>query len=166
MSYMALKRIWPFPVLLALGMAQLTVYYPQLPETMSIHFNRDGLANGWSSREVYFSIQIGLLVTLTLFAAFAPLWGLRPGIKFRLPNRDYWLARERKEQTMAWIENSYRKLFLLSMILMLLVSEQVLRANLSQPVHLDSTLFLVGLGLYFLVIAVWLFRLFRRFRRP
>ena len=47
---MILKRIWPFLVLLALGMAQLTVYYPQLPETMSVHFNRDGLANGWSSR--------------------------------------------------------------------------------------------------------------------
>jgi hypothetical protein len=52
------------------------------------------------------------------------------------------------------------------MILMLLVSEQVLRAKLSQPVRLDSTLFLVALGLYFLVIALWLIRLFRRFRRP
>ena len=67
---------------------------------------------------------------------------------------------------MAWIENSYRKLFLLSMILMLLVSEQVLRANLSQPVRLDSTLFLIALGIYFLIIAAWLIRLFRRFRRP
>jgi len=67
---------------------------------------------------------------------------------------------------MAWIENSYRKLFLLSMILMLLVSEQVLRANLSQPVRLDSTLFLVALGIYFLIIAGWLIRLFRRFRKP
>ena len=163
---MILRRTWPFLAVLVLGMAQLTVYYPQLPETMAVHFNQDGTANGWSSREVYFSIQIGLLVTLTLFAAFAPLWGRRPGVKFRLPSSDYWLASERKEQTMAWIENSYRKLFLLSMILMLLVSEQVLRANLSQPVHLDSTLFLVGLGLYFLVIAIWLIRLFRRFRRP
>lgn len=163
---MILQRIWPFLVILALGMAQLAVYYPQLPETMSVHFNKDGLANGWSSREVYFSIQIGLLVMLTGIAAFAPLWSLRPGMKFRLPNREYWLAEERKEATMAWIENSYRKLFLLSMILMLLVSEQVLRANLSQPVRLDSTLFLIALGIYFLIIAGWLIRLFRRFRRP
>ncbi|MCH6572343.1 MAG: DUF1648 domain-containing protein, partial [Proteobacteria bacterium] len=94
-------------------MVQLAVYYPQLPETMSVHFNKDGLANGWSSREVYFSIQIGLLVVLTGIAAIAPLWGLKPGMKFRLPNREYWLAEERKEATMAWIENSYRKLFLL-----------------------------------------------------
>lgn len=163
---MILQRIWPFLVILALGMVQLAVYYPQLPETMSVHFNKDGLANGWSSREVYFSIQIGLLVMLTGIAAFAPLWSLRPGMKFRLPNREYWLAEERKEATMAWIENSYRKLFLLSMILMLLVSEQVLRANLSQPVRLDSTLFLIALGIYFLIIAAWLIRLFRRFRRP
>ncbi len=163
---MILKNIWPFLVLLALGIAQFVVYYPQLPETMAVHFNREGLANGWSSREIYFSIQIGLLVMLTLIAAFAPLWSIRPGMKFRLPNREYWLAEERKEETMAWIENSYRKLFLLSMILMLLASEQVLRVNLSQPVHLDSTLFLVALGSYFLIVALWLIRLFRRFRRP
>ena len=163
---MILKRIWPFLVILALGMVQLAVYYPQLPETMSVHFNKDGLANGWSIRKVYISIQIGLLVMLTGIAVFAPLWSLRPGMKFHLPNREYWLAKERKEETMAWVEKSYRKLFLLSMILMLLVSEQVLRANLSQPVRLDSTLFLVALGIYFLIIAAWLIRLFRRFRRP
>ena len=163
---MILKNIWPFLVLLALGMAQFVVYYPQLPETMAVHFNREGLANGWSSREIYFSIQIGLLVMLTLIAAFAPLWSIRPGMKFRLPNREYWLAKERKEETMVWIENCYRKLFLLSMILMLLVSEQVLRVNLSQPVRLDSTLFLVALGSYFLIVGLWLIRLFRRFRRP
>ncbi|MCZ6912708.1 MAG: DUF1648 domain-containing protein [Proteobacteria bacterium] len=163
---MTLNRIWPFLVLLALGLAQLAVYYPQLPETMAVHFNERGLANGWSSREVFFSIQLGLLVMLTLIAAFAPLWSFWPRMKIRLPNREYWLAKERREETMAWVENSYRKLFLLSMILMLLVSEQVLRANLSQPVRLDSTLFLVALGLYFLVIALWLIRLFRRFRRP
>ncbi len=163
---MALKRIWPFLILLALGIVQFVVYYPRLPETMAVHFNREGLANGWSSREIFFSIQIGLLVMLTVIAAFAPLWSLRPGMKFRLPNREYWLAKERRGETMAWVENSYRKLFLLSMILMLLVSEQVLRVNLSQPVRLDSTLFLVALGSYFLIVGVWLIRLFRKFRRP
>lgn len=163
---MILKRVWPFLILLALGLVQMAVYYPQLPETLAIHFNRDGLANGWSSREVYFSIQIVLLAVLSLMAAFAPLWSLKPGMKFHLPNREYWLADERKEATMAWVDDSYRKLFLLSMILMLVVSEQVMRANLSQPVRLDSRWFLVGLGIYFLIIGLWLIRLFRRFRRP
>ncbi len=163
---MILKRVWPFLILLALGLVQMAVYYPQLPETLAIHFNREGLANGWSSRETYFAIQIGLLLVLSLMAAFAPLWSLKPGMKFHLPNREYWLAAERKEATMAWVEDSYRKLFLLSMILMLVVSEQVMRANLSQPVHLDSRWFLVGLGIYFLIIGLWLIRLFRRFRKP
>jgi hypothetical protein len=162
---MILKKIWPFLVLLALGLIQVAVYYPQLPETLAVHFNWRGDPNGWSSRETFFFIEIGLLTLLTLVAIFAPIWSFRPGMRFHLPNKEFWFAAERKAETIAWIESSYRKIFLSSMVLMLLVCEHVLRANLGAPVQIDSGLLRLALAVYFFLVFLLLVSLFRRFRK-
>ena len=84
--------------LIALALLQAVFYYPQLPDTIATHFAGNGEPNGWSSKSTFFLLMIGIMVFIGISLGPSVLWLWQPGL-VNLPNRDYWLAPERNEQT-------------------------------------------------------------------
>ncbi len=71
------------------------------PSRVPSHFDAAGRPNAWSSRDEFFMLQVG--VTLGVAALFIGIpWLLKstPTNLINLPNKGYWLAPERREETM------------------------------------------------------------------
>jgi Protein of unknown function (DUF1648) len=80
-----------------------------LPATVASHFDAAGHPNAWMPRSLFVRVYAGLTVGLTLLFLFLS-WAtsaLGPG-RINLPNRDYWLSPERREETMAWLADFNR----------------------------------------------------------
>jgi len=162
-------------VLLAAVVIQTLYYYPQLPSTVASHFGPGGRPNNWSSKEVFFQIYLGVVGLLlgsfvglpVLFRSISPAW-------INLPNKDYWLAPERRERTFAILAREMLWFGNATIALMIVVFELAIRANLTkasrgsapEPVRLSQPAMWALLVAYFLYLAVWLIRFYRQFPRP
>ena len=75
-------------------------YHPKLPDTVASHFNGSGEADGFSSKLTHSITMVCLqagMVLMFLILGFA-LKKL-PTSMVNIPNKDYWFAPERKDET-------------------------------------------------------------------
>ncbi|WP_165246393.1 DUF1648 domain-containing protein [Paludisphaera soli] len=129
--------------------------YATLPDRVASHFTASGRADGWSSRPAYAASLLGG-AALTSILCVAPLALSRhlPDSLLNIPDREYWLAPERRDE-------AYAKLLAFglgtaSLATGLFVGLHLLtvRANRVQPPRLPLSegmglmaVFLIGLGL-------------------
>src|SRR5215471_9733898 len=98
------------PRMLVLGLLALTVlqsiyFYPQLPDTMSSHFDGSGRPNGWSSKPFFFGFYLMLVLFMFSISRAVPaLIERKPSIT-NIPNKDYWLSSERLDGTLEFLRN-------------------------------------------------------------
>ncbi len=153
-------------LLAAAGVVQLLHYYPRLPETMASHFDGAGQPDGFQSRSAFFAICAAMLImTVILFGGLGALFRKIPSKWFNLPNRDYWLAPERREETIEAISTQMEWFGVASLALYLFVIQMVVETNQTSEPRLDSKSMFVVLGLYLLFSAVWTTRFILRFRK-
>jgi uncharacterized membrane protein len=138
----------------------------RLPARVASHFDASGHANGFVTRPVYLAFTIGLVVLLSA------LVGVLIGVSVRhfpeflnLPNRDYWLAPERRDETADCLAAHAAWFAALCALLALGIHLLVIRANLIEPPQLESGRFLAVLLVFAGAMVVWLRRLVRRFAR-
>ena len=116
--------------------AMLFVYYTSesLPELVASHFNRTGEATGFVPRAIYIQITLGIVLLPPMFLALVPRLSLRnPKARLNLPNSDYWLAPERREQTVAIIAQQCTHFAVMLLVFLCYVHWLIVRANASVP---------------------------------
>ena len=147
--------------LLAVAVVQSVYFYPQLPDTVASHFDGRGIPNGWMSKQVFCGIYLGIMILMVVIFHAIPKF---PNQLRNIPNRDYWMSPERKEETMRYIDNVTPRMGIATMLLFIYVFHYAIEANLSPDPVLSGN---VGwaLILYFIFVAVWLFKFLRRFWR-
>jgi uncharacterized membrane protein len=159
----ALRRL--FYGLLALAALQVMYYYPQMPEVVASHFDGHGAPNGWSSRNVFFAIYLSMIALLVGIFIFVPRWSERRiSFSLKIPNRDYWLAPDKLEQTRAFFQRQMIVMGVVHLLLAIFVVQLAILANLGQEARLHSG---IGwaLGLYLLFIIAWLVHFWRHFSK-
>ncbi len=137
----------------------------QLPQRVAIHFDINGLANNWIDRShavVFFETLAGLPV---LFAVISFLINVLPAWSFNLPNRDYWLAPERRPKTVAWISGHLAWMGCLNAVFLAGIYWLTLQANSLKPARLPVNLFLPMVGVFLAVVGVWILRFHRHFSK-
>jgi serine/threonine-protein kinase len=124
-------------VLAALALA--IAYYPQLPDRMASHFDGAGQANGWSPKASFFGLEAFILVLMTACFAIMPalIEGLPPRL-VNLPNKDYWLAPERRAATMASISSALTWFGCAVLAFLIAITWLVIRVNLGLEAGLPS----------------------------
>jgi uncharacterized membrane protein len=151
----------------ALGVFQSLYFYTQLPERVAIHFGNGGFPDSWASNEVNLAISVFMYVFLAImFIAIPSTLKYIPLRFISFPNREYWLAEERKESTIKQIGGLFNMYGAALMIFFLVLGHFVFRANISDPVVLNEGAVWVSAALLLVFTIVWLFVLFRRFRLP
>jgi uncharacterized membrane protein len=152
---------------LALALLQIAHYYPMMPDTMASHFDGAGRPNGFQSRGAFFGLTAVMLVTVVaIFMGLASLIRLLPTSWVNLPHREYWLAPERLEGTVDFIGQQMEWFGVATLMLLLLVVQAAVEANLAPEPRIDSASMWLVLALYFLYTAVWTVRFLRHFRVP
>src|SRR5689334_11841268 len=121
----------------------------RLPAVVASHFDGSGMANGFMSRSLYVWFMLAFTVGLPLLLAFLPsLFFERPSLRFNLPHRDYWLAPERRAETVAFLCQHNARFAMLLMLFLCYVHWLVVRANGATPPRLFAPPFIAGLALF------------------
>lgn len=158
----------PRPILLLLivfFIGQLAYFYPQLPEKVASHFNASGQPDNWSSRNsfVIFTAIFGL------FAAGFPVLVMflienAPFSLLNLPNKEYWLAEERRESSLAMIRQRFEWLSVGMLALINAVIYMTMQANIyKQPISPNILFLIIG---FFAFVVIWIISFVMKFRIP
>lgn len=139
---------------------------PQLPARIATHFDLRGVPNGWMDRSTHAWGIIGMGIGLPVFFLFilAIIQALDGG-GCNIPNREYWLAPERRADTMAFIG---RRMIWLSCLLVAFdagLHALIVMANAAHPVRLPNREMGWLSGLLLAGVALWLGSLIIHFLR-
>jgi hypothetical protein len=138
----------------------------QLPLLVASHFDGAGAANGFMPRGGYRGLMLTLLVGLPSLLTALTWWSLgASSARINLPNKDYWLAPERRTATIAYLRTCLLWFGVLLLAFLCYVHWLVVLANGQQPPRLDNAWFIGGLVSFFAALLVWLKMFFGRFRR-
>jgi len=138
-----------------------------LPETVGTHFGTDHRADGWMTRNGYLAFILAFLIGVPGLVSF--LVGALPR-KYpqwtNVPNRDYWLAAVRREESLLFLSTHGMRLACLIVMMMLGIHYTILVANHLNPPALPLRIFSSILIGFALSLVWWIVRLYRRFARP
>ena len=158
---------WVFAALLLAVVTQALVYYPQLPERMASHFGGAGQPNGWSSKASFFGLQTFVVVVAVACFACLPAWIQRlPARLINLPNKEYWLAPERRVQTMASVGAALTWFGCVVLAFILALTWLVIRFNLGRDPVLPGAGVGVLLGGFVVCVVLLIVRFLYLGRRP
>jgi uncharacterized membrane protein len=151
----------------ALAAFQMIHYYPLMPGTMVVHFGTSGAPNGWSARPVFiatFGATEALIVLLGL--ALPSLIGRIPADFINIPNRQYWLASERRDESVSFIRTQVMWMETATLVFLMAIAQIIFTLNLSgAPRRLPGDFWIVAVA--FVAVIVWFAaRIMLRFRIP
>jgi uncharacterized membrane protein len=156
-----------FAILLGLVVLQALIYYPQLPAQLASHFDAAGHPNGWSSKLVYFALQAFIVLVVTgCFVALPALIEHAPPRLVNLPNKDYWLAPERRAATMASVASALTWFGCAGLGFIIVVTALVIDFNLGHERALPPIPMWTLLGGIVLSTVLLILRLLHLGRRP
>lgn len=137
-----------------------------LPERVASHFDAAGLANGYMTRDDYrvFMLAFSFGLPLLVVALIGWLPRLAPNL-INIPNRDYWLAPQRREAALATLDASALWLGCLLTAMAGGVHWLVIRANAVHPPQLENGPILALLGAFVAGLVCGIVVLMQRFRK-
>jgi len=155
-----------FPIAIVGVLVYLLTTIPSLPERVASHFGASGMANGYMSRDGYRIFIIAFAVGAPLFvvAVVGLLPRAFPGA-INLPDRDYWLAPERRDDTLGYLFGWACSLGSLLALFIAAIHSAVMVANAYEPPRLPGTLFVILLVAFGVGMLVWVVALMSHFRR-
>jgi uncharacterized membrane protein len=158
---------FPFSILLALvalAIVQFIYFYPQLPETVASHFDMSGTPNGWMSKTMFLVIM--LFVTVLSVGSTAGIALLLPQLQdsMNISNKQYWLAPERRDQTMAFISSNMLWIACAVVVLLLVINYFIFQLNIDGEKVLALPM-IPTLVAFFAVIGTIITRMILRFRK-
>jgi uncharacterized membrane protein len=122
-----------FAIVLA-AIAQCVHDFPLLPDRLASHFAASGIPNGWMTKPQFF-----ITYAVVLLPAFiVEFWAHRrvaktPEAKLRLPNKEYWLAPERRAITFAYFDSFFAWFGCIFLLVEVFTMGLAMRANFDTP---------------------------------
>jgi hypothetical protein len=139
----------------------------QLPPLVASHFGAGGIANGFILHRRYVFAALFVCVAPALAIVFPVTLALRnPSARINLPNGDYWLAPERRAETVAFIRTQMMRFGTALLVFFCYVHWLVVKANESSPPRLAGASFVSAVAVFLGFLLVWIAIHYTRFRRP
>jgi uncharacterized membrane protein len=166
MSGKSLPRSLFFAIVLA-AIAQCVYGFPLLPDRMASHFSASGAPNGWMTKSQFLAIYaLALLPALVVEFWVGRSVAKTPEARINLPNKEYWLAPERRADTFAYFENFFAWYGCALLLLVVFVMGLAMRANLNPPPRLPTGPTITALVAFVLFNVGAIVAALRRFSTP
>ncbi|MCX6169373.1 MAG: DUF1648 domain-containing protein [Ignavibacteriales bacterium] len=154
-----------FIMALILSLTLPVFYYSHLPETVASHFNFKNDADAWMSKKTFFIIQILIILfTSVLIGGFAFLINRLPESFLNLPNKDYWLSKERKDETVILLKKFMLWFGTLTLGFLTIVMQEVYAANIAGINKIKFNLW-IYLIIYLTTITFMIIKLISHFNK-
>ncbi len=156
-----------FLILIAVfSVIQIALQAPYLHSPMAVRFNAAGEAVGWNSAQSFATINVVVVATIVgVFLILPGALSRRRRLRWRLPNRDYWLSPERLPKTIEYLQRQFLWYGIVTLLLLMAVFQLVVDANAHKPPQLDVKRLVWFLAGYAAFIIVWGWSLWRKFSR-
>ena len=153
-------------LVMVIGLGLQFWYWPQLPERMAIHFDAKGNPNDWLDKLPATLLSAGLVLILPIFfLGISQVTRWLPSSMINLPNRDYWLSPQRRDESLSWMRGWLIWFTVAISIFILLINHLTFIANRdAQP--LPAVWFWGMLAAFLLATFVLVVIMIRRFRQP
>ena len=154
-----------FGILFA-GVVQCLHDFEFLPDRLASHFGASGLPNGCMTKS-HFVIVYALMIVPAAYLEY----GLARTIekyprRLNLPNKDYWLASERRAGTFDYLAGFFAWYGCVVLLVEVLAMAMAMRANLNDPVRLPTGPIELVLGAFLIFNVVAVISMYRRFAMP
>jgi uncharacterized membrane protein len=155
-----------FVVLVVVAAVQLNYYAQRLPDMVGSHFGASGFASTWQTKAAFLCVELMIIVLATIISFGVPrLIAVMPASAINLPNKDFWLSPERREETLLFLRAQMAWFGCALLAFLLLVMELVFRANLQTPPRLNTATLVRALIAFVAASAAWTGRLLFHFSR-
>jgi uncharacterized membrane protein len=156
-----------FALLVACAAAFVWLTALSMPDVVGSHFGASGTANGFMPRGTYIRFMLAVVVGLPALLVAVSHVAMGSRTRINLPNRDYWLAPERRAETVSYLRAHMVRFSVVLVVFLCYVHWLVVRANRVQPPHLSNPAMISGLVVLVLYALVWTRVLVRHFsNRP
>jgi uncharacterized membrane protein len=136
----------------------------QLPDSIASHFNGAGAPNGFMTHQGYTVFMLVFVIGIPLVSVVSiPLTFTRSPDKINLPNKEYWLAPERREQTMRFLKSHLVWLGTGIAAFIGYMHWLLLQANAVSPPRLPADQFVFGVVAFVAAVFIWAFWMIARF---
>jgi uncharacterized membrane protein len=144
---------------------QVAYFDDRLPGVVATHFDATGTANGFMERPAFIAFYVGLLLFVSfVFVGIALVVRRVPAELINLPNKDYWLAPDRADDTRAWLGREFMSFGVVVVLFLVAVMQQVFAANAQGGTpHLSGGSIWLYLVAMLAAVLVLLVRMIRRF---
>ena len=153
---------------LVVALASVFVWWSAgaMPAVVASHFVAGGAANGFMPRWQYVVFMIILVIAVPSTVFLAGVFASRLPARFiNLPNKQYWLAPERRSATLASLGKFLVWSAYVTLGLLCLVHWFVVQANLVHPPRLEQAPLVGAMALFFAALFVGMVVVLRRFFR-
>ena len=153
-------------VLPALVVVHIAYYWPQLPERMASHFGPGGKADGWMSKQENMIFYLALVsISAALWASIGWILKKSPDESINIPNKEYWLAPERREQTLMRMGHQLSTFGIATVAFLMAVMHSVFLANLNGGKQLGA-LFFIYLAGFLAYTGIWAYQMVKGSKVP
>jgi uncharacterized membrane protein len=153
-----------FVFLVFVGFLQARRFAATMPPVLATHFGGSGAPNGWQTQSQFFTLEMVLLGVCLLLAFGIPrLIRALPISLVNVPNKEYWLAPERRQETIAFFKAQFAWFGCGFLAFLLVVNQLVFDANQTRPRQLNSTEFVIAMVVFLAFVGIWTVRLIVRF---
>jgi serine/threonine-protein kinase len=162
---MKLSRQW-IGITLLIAVGHGIWAYTVLPERVASHWDGLGNPNGYMSRDGFVSFYLWLMVGLsTLFGGIGALVRVTPDDAVNLPNKEYWLAPERREATITTITHQMNAFTIMMNAFMIGIHQLSIMANLTPDKHLSNGVWVLLVG-FLGGTGFWVYKMITEFKVP
>ena len=163
---MRFGRIFFIGVLL-LCLFELARLWSITPDTMAAHFNIQGSPDRFVPKAEFFRFQVQtLLVVILVSLPFQFLFLVLPPGAINMPQREYWLAPERRAGTLGRLNSFGVILFGIILLDVQAVFEISAYANLKMPIVFNAALMMAIMAASLVLVLSMLVLLVLSFRLP
>ena len=144
----------------------LTFSASYLPNCVATHFNGSGQPNGWMDRSFYLLFMAAFSFVLPLFLV-GTSFTLRffPDKYFNIPQRDYWLATERRAETFSYFFSHSLWFACIALCFIIGIHFSIVQANSLTPAQLSTPMIIGLIGCFVAALVVWIVSMILHFNR-
>ncbi len=143
-------------------LVQFVYFYPQLPDLVASHFNFWGEPDGWMSKGSFLVFQAILLIFILGTTSLMPiLFNRLPDAFINIPNKNYWLAPERREEAVRKFSEIRDSLRAAVLLLFIGINHFAFQANINGE-NLSNGVWFI-LSVFLLYTIYWVFQLRKTF---
>lgn len=153
-----------FLILCIACVVQALYHYPHLPDEVARHFDATGQPDAWGAKKDVLNFQLKTIGFLTMTFLLSGFFVSKVSDSaINLPNKDYWLSPERRQNTIDYLLSVFFGFGSVTMILLLDLYHQSIRVNLAHATKLGHIW--ISLGMYITIALTGVVTIYSKFSK-